>query len=225
MEPETSYGFRETAHSHYILGAALPEVNNQICLLMFWDNYSSESNQNPPGITNPNELKMKIKDILLPGLELSDEDAKKFINQRSSSVVQNKCNRYSDKEGQVVLIGDAAHAMLSRLGQGCQAAFNDVLVLNQLLQEENNNLDIVLPKYSEQQVKEGHAITDLNAYLAPRANWLMILFNTVMLLRSKLNKKFPNLIQLTPFAAVSQTLIPYSEIADRFQHWIKLIKW
>ncbi|MDJ0846483.1 MAG: NAD(P)/FAD-dependent oxidoreductase [Crocosphaera sp.] len=225
MEPETSYGFREIENSTYIVGAALPEVNNQICLLIFWDTTVSELNQNPPGMTNANELKRKIKDVLLPGLELSNEQAEKFIQKRHSSVIQTKCNRYHDIEGKVVLVGDAAHAMSSRLGQGCQAAFNDVWVLNQLLQEENNNLDIVLPKYSEKQVKEGHAITDLNACLSPRSNWLMILFNSVMLLRSKLNEKFPNLIQPTPLNAVSRTLIPYSEIANRFQHWMTIIKW
>lgn len=162
---------------------------------------------------------------MLPGLELSNEQAEQFIQKRPSSVIQTKCNPYHDVEGKVVLVGDAAHAMSSRLGQGCQAAFNDVWVLNQLLEEENNNLDIVLPKYSEKQVKEGHAITDLNACLSPRSNWLMILFNSVMLLRSKLNEKFPTLIQPTPINAVSQSLIPYSEIADSFQHWMTIIKW
>ena len=65
----------------------------------------------------------------------------------------------------------------------------------------------------------------MNAYLSPRVQWLMILFNSMMLLRSKLHKKLPNLIQNPPFAAVSQTLIPYSEIAARFQHWMRLTKW
>ncbi|MDJ0658187.1 MAG: NAD(P)/FAD-dependent oxidoreductase [Crocosphaera sp.] len=225
MEPETSYGFRQIENSTYIVGAALPEVNNQICLLIFWDKTSSKLNQNPPEITNANEFQRIVKDVLLPGLQLTNEQAEQFITKRPSSVIQTKCNRYHDREGKVVLVGDAAHAMSSRLGQGCQAAFNDVWVLNQLLQEENNNLDIVLPKYSEKQVKEGHAITDLNAYLSPRTNWLMILFNSMILLRSKLNEKLPNLIQPTPLNAVSQTLIPYSEIAHRFQHWIRLIKW
>ncbi|MGK7878913.1 MAG: FAD-dependent oxidoreductase [Crocosphaera sp.] len=225
MEPETSYVFREITNSTYIVGAALPEVNNQICLLMFWDKNSAQWSENPPGMTNENEFKTKVKEIFLPGLELSDEQAEKFMQQRASSVIQTKCSRYHDMEGKVVLIGDAAHGMSSRLGQGCQAGFNDVWVFNQLLQEENNNLDNVLPKYSQKQVKEGHAITDLNAYLSPRSNWLMILFNSIMLLRSKLHKKLPNLIQNTPFAAVSQTLIPYSEIADRFQHWMRLTKW
>lgn len=225
MEPETSYGFRETTNSTYIVGAALPEINNEICLLVFWDKTSSEFSQNPPGITNANELKNKIKEVLLPGLELSDEEAEQFIKQPVSSVVQTKCNRYHDTEGKVILIGDAAHGMSSRLGQGCQAAFYDVLVLDQLLQEENNNLEIILPQYSDKQVKEGHAITDLNAYLSPRANWLIILFNSMMLVRSRLNEKFPNLIQPTPITAVSRTFISYSEIADRFEHWMRLIKW
>ena len=143
LESQTTYGFREITKSSYIVGAALPEVNNQICLLMFWDKNLAEMSENLPGMTHANELKTKVKEILLPGLELSNEQAEKFMQQRASSVIQTKCSRYHDMEGKVVLIGDAAHGMSSRLGQGCQAGCDDVWVFNQLLQEENNNLDNV----------------------------------------------------------------------------------
>ncbi|MEA5532889.1 NAD(P)/FAD-dependent oxidoreductase [Crocosphaera sp. XPORK-15E] len=225
METETSYGFREFTPSDRIVGAALPEVNNQICLLMFWDQNPEILNRNPFNINTVEEMQKKIKETLLPGLELTNDQAQKLLNKYPSTVVQTKCNRYHDLEGKVALIGDAAHGMSSRLGQGCQAAFNDAIALYKLLVEENNNLSLVLPKYSEKQVKEGHAITDMNADLAPRSQWVSFLFNTVMLIRSKLNKKFPNLIKPTAATEVSQTLIPYSEIAARFQHWMSLIKW
>lgn len=206
-------------------GAAIPEINDRLCILMFWTQEPTQLVGNPPTVQTYSDIKKKINEEWLPGIQISEEQAQEFYNQRPSTVVETKCNRYHDLQGQAVLIGDAAHAMSSNLGQGCQAAFNDVLVLDKLLKEEADNLSVVLPKYSQQQVKEGHAITDLNTQLSPKAKWLIYLFNTAIGITSKINKRFPKLFSPPVSFLLSQTTIPYSEIARRFNLWMRLIKW
>ena len=232
MAADTSYFFRTrypVKGSKYkqnrLSGAAIPEVEDNLCILMFWNQDPTVLTGNPPKIDTSNDLQKMISEQWLPDLHISDQQAEEFCVQRPSTVVETKCSRYHDTQGQAVLIGDAAHAMSSYLGQGCQAAFNDVVVLDRLLQEEADNLSIVLPRYSEQQVREGHAITDLNTQLAPRAKWLVFLLNTAMGIRSKLSKRFPQWISPPFFSLLSQTTMPYSEIARLFKPWMRLINW
>mmetsp|Transcript_7706 Transcript_7706/g.9823 ORF Transcript_7706/g.9823 Transcript_7706/m.9823 type:complete len:194 (+) Transcript_7706:991-1572(+) len=68
-----------------------------------------------------------------------------------------KVNKYHD--GNVALLGDAAHGMYSLLGQGCATGLNSALIF-----EKSDNKDVpdALEAYSSVAVPEAHAITDLN---------------------------------------------------------------
>lgn len=229
---DTSYFFRKIYREdrsrfkqHSLSGAAIPEINNRLCILMFWTQEPTQLIGNPPRVETYGDLQKMVNEEWLPGIEMSDEQAQEFCNQRPSTIIETKCNLYHDLPGQAVLIGDAAHGMSSYLGQGCQAAFSDVVALDKLLQEEADNLNVVLPKYSQQQVKEGHAITDLNTQLSPKAKWLIFLFSTAMGVKSKMNKQFPKQFSPPLSFLLSQTNVPYSEIAQRFNFWMRLIKW
>jgi kynurenine 3-monooxygenase len=232
LEPETTYFFRHqfppsvsAYQPNQLTGAAIPEVDGSLCILMFWNQPPDRGMGNPPGIETAIDLQNKVKTEWLPGIELTEAQATEFLNQRPSSILQTRCSRYHDLEGQVVLIGDSAHAMSSYLGQGCQAAFGDVVALDRLLQEHANDLTQVLPLYSQEQVKEGQAITDLNTQLAPRASWLSTLLNVDMALRNQLSSLFPQWISPPFFSLISRTTLPYSEIARRFRPWMRLINW
>lgn len=207
--------------------AAIPEVNDKLCILMFWSVEPEINIENPPGINTTTDLQKMVSETWFPnlGIKISEEQAREYLQQRPSSIVETKCNRYHDLPGKAVIIGDAAHAMSSYLGQGCQAAFSDAIALEQLLREEGDNLSIVLPKYSEQQVKEGHAITDLNTQLLPHSPRLLFFLNIVMGIQSKLSKIFPQLSNTSYSYLLSQTTLPYSKIAQRFKPWMRLIKW
>ncbi|MDJ0718493.1 MAG: FAD-dependent monooxygenase [Prochloraceae cyanobacterium] len=98
----------------------------------------------------------------IPSIKLDRDAAETFLKTKPSHEYWSRCDRSHNREGQVVLIGDAAHNMFSILGQGCTVALADVMALDELLQKHQNDLSVVLPKFSEQQVKEGHAASDLN---------------------------------------------------------------
>lgn len=229
---DTSYFFRRSippAHPGQLpgqlSGAAIPEMNDQLCLLMFWQQAPHLAQGNPPGIQTPADLQKAVFEQWLPGLKVSDAAAQAFFERRPSSIVETQCNRYHDDSGQAVLVGDAAHAMSSLLAQGCQAAFADVVVLDQCLQTAEDELKVALTKYSALQVKEGHAITELNTLLRPKAKWLARLFGTAMMIQSKLSQRFPNRFSPTPSTLLSRTNLPYGAIYDRFKLWMLLIRW
>lgn len=229
---DTSYFFRHSIPatrpgetSTQLTGAMIPELDDQCCLLMFWKQAPHVTQKNPPGIETAIDFQKSVFEQWLPGLQLSDTDAQTFLDQRPSSILETRCNRYHDEAGQVVLLGDAAHAMSSFLAQGCQAAFADVVALDECLQEANHDLKLALANYSARQVKEGHAITDLNTLLNPQAKWLSLLFGISMAIQGKLHQRFPKWFSSTPAALVSKTTLPYATIYDCFKPWMTLIRW
>lgn len=65
---------------------------------------------------------------------------------------------YNDK---ILLMGDAAHAIVPFYGQGMNAGFEDCSILNELMQTHNNNWTDVMPAYTKARKRNGDAIADL----------------------------------------------------------------
>ncbi|KAH9316127.1 hypothetical protein KI387_024754, partial [Taxus chinensis] len=146
----------------------------------------------------------------MPPLKVTLEAAEAFIEQRPTSSMKVKCSRFHDANGKAVLVGDAAHAMSNALGQGCNSSLQDVLVLGRML-EERNILDAI-EKYSEMQVKEGHAAAYLSEHAFPQAQWLFPFYLFGNILSSVLSKTLPpSIIKPSIQNLCSETLIPYSE--------------
>jgi kynurenine 3-monooxygenase len=64
----------------------------------------------------------------------------------------------------VLIMGDAAHAMVPFYGQGMNAGFQDVLVFDKLLDELGGDLARVLPAYTTRRHPDAVAICDLAQY-------------------------------------------------------------
>ena len=80
-----------------------------------------------------------------------------------AGVVACQCAPYHYKDS-VVIMGDAAHAMVPFYGQGMNAGFQDVLVFDKLLDEMQGNLAQVLPTYTDRRHPDAVAICDLALY-------------------------------------------------------------
>ncbi len=65
---------------------------------------------------------------------------------------------YKDK---ILLMGDAAHAIVPFYGQGMNAGFEDCSVLDELTKKYKNNWSDVMPAYTESRKRNGDAIADL----------------------------------------------------------------
>lgn len=82
---------------------------------------------------------------------------------KPSPLVSIKCGSFH-ADGNTLIIGDAAHAMVPFYGQGMNAGFEDCLLLDSLLERCNNSIPIALKKFTEVRRDDAHAICDLAMY-------------------------------------------------------------
>ncbi|XP_036146725.1 kynurenine 3-monooxygenase isoform X2 [Monomorium pharaonis] len=86
-----------------------------------------------------------------------------FFENEPQPLISVKCKPYHIGKT-AVIVGDAAHAMVPFYGQGMNCGFEDILVLDELMERYNSDFAKVLPKFSELRCDNGHAICDLAMY-------------------------------------------------------------
>ena len=109
----------------------------------------------------------------------SDEKVREFFDRNFADVVplidnlivnysQNpvgilgtvRCNHWHD-EDKMLLIGDAAHAVVPFHGQGMNLAFEDCVVLDQVLENPDADWTTVFAVYETEQIANANAIADM----------------------------------------------------------------
>ena len=230
FQPGTTYFFNTSGRSvlptpPQLAGAAMPALDDRLCLLMFWHRRPDSAAYNPPGIENPGDFQKYLAEQWLPGLAITPEAAITWFEQKPSRIVETRCNRYHDLAGKAILLGDAAHGMSSALAQGCQAGLADAMALATLLRQHPDDLPTVLTEFSRQQLQEGHAITDLNAYLRPHARGLSTLFKVYSALQMNVHRLAPRWCAAPLFAQLARPDISYFKIAHQYRVWMRLIRW
>lgn len=88
---------------------------------------------------------------------------KDFFRIKPLSLVSVKCRPYHISS-KVLLMGDAAHAMVPFYGQGMNAGFEDCSVLSEILSYNNNNFEEALKEFTEKRWSNVHAMCDLAMY-------------------------------------------------------------
>jgi len=83
-----------------------------------------------------------------------------FFQNPTSSLAIIRCYPWSYK-GKVMLIGDAAHAIVPFYGQGVNAGFEDCRVFAELLEQYQDDWATVLPIYQQMRKPNADAIADL----------------------------------------------------------------
>ncbi|MFS4416274.1 FAD-dependent oxidoreductase [Maribacter sp. 2307ULW6-5] len=84
-----------------------------------------------------------------------------FFNNPTSAMVTMKCYpwTYWDK---VALVGDAAHAVVPFYGQGMNAGFEDIFVLQQLIEDHGDDWETIFSRYQEARKPNADAIAELS---------------------------------------------------------------
>ncbi|MBO0322596.1 FAD-dependent monooxygenase [Muricauda sp. CAU 1633] len=84
-----------------------------------------------------------------------------FFKNPTSAMVTMKCYpwTYWDK---VALVGDSAHAIVPFYGQGMNAGFEDIYVLNELMETYGDDWDVIFKQYQEDRKPNADAIAELS---------------------------------------------------------------
>ena len=117
-----------------------------------------------------------------------------------------------------MILGDAAHAMVPFYGQGMNCGFQDILVLDQILDKHHGVTRGALQEYSKTRNPDAEAICDLAVYNYEemRSSVSSPLFRLRHDLEYLLGKVFPR--QFAPlYTMVAFTEIPYSEVKRRWK--------
>ena len=83
-----------------------------------------------------------------------------FFKNPTSYLVKMKCYPWTYKD-KVALIGDAAHAIVPFYGQGMNAGFEDITILNDLIAQYGNNWQTIFTEYEKSRKPNADAIAEL----------------------------------------------------------------
>jgi len=83
-----------------------------------------------------------------------------FWANPTSSLVTVNCSPWH-WQGRILLIGDAAHAIVPFYGQGMNAGFEDCTMLDAMLDEHGGDWSTTIPAFAAARVKDGNAIAEL----------------------------------------------------------------
>ncbi|CAD5231926.1 unnamed protein product [Bursaphelenchus xylophilus] len=157
--------------------------------------------------------------------------SKDHVNQvfnrvgNASALVSIKCKPFTFEDF-VILMGDAAHAMVPFYGQGMNCGFEDCLILHEIINEENGDLVKAARTYSERRWNDAHTINDLAMY---NYNELKHLVNTRgYKLRKKLDLCLNKYLgqRWTPlYSMVTFTRTPYHKVVENRKRQDQILKW
>lgn len=83
-----------------------------------------------------------------------------FWANPTASLVTVNCSPWQ-WQGRILLLGDAAHAIVPFYGQGMNAGFEDCTILDAMLDEMGGDWSKVIPAFAQSRVKDGNAIAEL----------------------------------------------------------------
>ena len=110
-----------------------------------------------------------------------------FFKNPTSSLVTMKCYPWT-YEDKVALIGDACHAIVPFYGHGMNAGFEDITILNQLMQQYGDDWKTIFKEYEKSRKPNADAIAELSY-----RNFMEMSSDTAepeFLLRKKIEKLF-----------------------------------
>ncbi len=93
-------------------------------------------------------------------LDLMPQLAEEFFQNPTGALGTIKCSPWSCYN-KVLLMGDAAHAIVPFYGQGMNASFEDVVVFDEILEKHEGDWETIFYEYEKERKKDTDAIADL----------------------------------------------------------------
>ena len=111
-------------------------------------------------LDTPNKARSFFAQTFPDALALMPDFDEQWRNNPSSSLCTVRCYPWS-RAGKVMLIGDAAHAVVPFFGQGMNCGFEDCRVLMEVLDECDDDWAVAMPRYEQARKENADAIATL----------------------------------------------------------------
>lgn len=191
---------------------ALPNLDGSFTCTLF---FPMEGVLSFESLSDAGKVETFFKQYFPDALDLMPELTTDFFSNATGHLVTIKCSPWQVNDD-VLLLGDAAHAIVPFYGQGMNAGFEDCSLFSEWYDKREGNWDGLLSDFSDFRYKDGHAIADLAVY-----NYLEMRDKTAdpdFLLRKKIEAKFAKLhpeFWMPLYSMVTFSDLPYHQALER----------
>jgi kynurenine 3-monooxygenase len=164
IPPAANGGFRTENNALHIwprgeyMCIALPNLDGSFTVTLFLNN--TEGVFNFSNLKDANAVSHFFKSEFKDLFDLMPDLIQDFFRNPTSNLGTIKCDQWHYK-GHTLLMGDAAHAIVPFYGQGMNASFEDVVVLDEAIEVYGNDWQKVFETYQANRKKDTDAIADL----------------------------------------------------------------
>ncbi len=142
-------------HSYMLI--ALPNADGSFTCTLFFPFHGSPSFDS---LSDERKVREFFREQFPDALELMPSLEDDFISNPTGSLVTVRCNPWH-LGGRVLLLGDAAHAIVPFFGQGMNAAFEDCSVLDQCIETYGGDWAAIFPAMTKMRRENCDAIADM----------------------------------------------------------------
>lgn len=170
---------------------ALPNLDGSFTVTLFLSYDEGEYNFN--NLTSEENINAFFEKEFPDALALIPNIKEEFFNNPTGPLGTIKCSPWM-YQNKTLLIGDSAHAIVPFYGQGMNASFEDVVVLDAILDKKLGSWEAVFKAYQKVRKKDTDAIADLaiDNFYEMRDHVANPLFKQKRQLEMDLEKNFPN---------------------------------
>ncbi len=199
---------------------AVPQLDGTFIGLLFFE----PDDGNVAGISSKEDaIAFFHKYIPEVGHLISESEVEAFLKRPVSPQLKIRCNRYHYGDS-VLIMGDAAHAISSSLGQGCNVAFEDVMLLDSLLDEYSEKWEDALAQFTIKRQPDAYALSELDHNVFPSSKALFTEFILRENFARVMNKLLPNIFKPSLRDLIADSTIPFADILKSYQSWISRVK-
>ena len=137
---------------------ALPNMDGSFTVTLFLSYDKGEFNFE--NLTSEEKITAFFEKEFPDALALIPNIKKEFINNPTGPLGTVKCSPWS-YQNKTLLTGDSSHAIVPFYGQGMNASFEDVFVLDEILNQDLGDWKSVFKAYQKTRKKDTDAIADL----------------------------------------------------------------
>lgn len=169
---------------------ALPNLDGSFTVTLFLSYDEGEYNFN--NLTTEEKVTAFFEKEFPDALALIPSIKDEFFNNPTGPLGTVKCSPWS-YQNKTILLGDAAHAIVPFYGQGMNASFEDVTVLDTILDANLNDWEAVFKAYEKERKKDTDAIAALavDNFYEMRDHVANPLFKEKRKIEMDLEKTFP----------------------------------
>ncbi|MCR5887947.1 FAD-dependent monooxygenase [Hymenobacter sp. J193] len=139
---------------------ALPNLDGTFTCTLF---FPYEGPHSFAALQTPAQVAAFFQEVFPDAAPLMPELTEDFFQNPTGSLVTVRCFPWSYQDS-VLLLGDAAHAIVPFYGQGMNAGFEDCTILNQLLGEQDHDWLAVFDTFARQRKPNTDAMAEMAVY-------------------------------------------------------------